>query len=149
MSNPWTGVAKSDGKTQAGDAIPDAELPGMWERSDFEGGQDEVRGPDWKRPAGDAGAVLSDEDIMEIVRDEMTFYADGVNFIETQQMLRVARAILASAQKAAVPEVERDAAATWCNKRTSDGWFCSRKPGHEGECNRVPDAAMHPTTEKE
>jgi hypothetical protein len=27
---------------------PDTELPGMWERSDFEGGRDEVRGPDWK-----------------------------------------------------------------------------------------------------
>lgn len=27
--------------------IPDVELPGMWERADFEGGQDEVRGPGW------------------------------------------------------------------------------------------------------
>ena len=32
--------------------IPDNELPGMWERADFEGGQDEVRGPDWKRSDG-------------------------------------------------------------------------------------------------
>lgn len=31
----------------------DNELPGMWERADFEGGPPpEVRGPDWKRPAG-------------------------------------------------------------------------------------------------
>ena len=26
----------------------DEELPGMWERSDFEGGPEEVRGPDWR-----------------------------------------------------------------------------------------------------
>lgn len=32
--------------------IPDNELPGMWERADFEGGQEEVRGHDWKRPVG-------------------------------------------------------------------------------------------------
>jgi hypothetical protein len=28
--------------------IPDNELPGMWEKADFTGGKDEVRGPDWK-----------------------------------------------------------------------------------------------------
>lgn len=28
--------------------IPDNELPGMWERADFTGGREEVRGPDWK-----------------------------------------------------------------------------------------------------
>lgn len=28
--------------------LPDTELPGMWETSDFEGGPDVVRGPDWK-----------------------------------------------------------------------------------------------------
>lgn len=28
------------------DPISDLELPGMWERADFEGGLDEVRGPD-------------------------------------------------------------------------------------------------------
>jgi hypothetical protein len=52
----------------------------------------------------DAGAVLSDADILEIVRDEITFYASGVNLIDLEQMLRVARAILASAPKEAVPE---------------------------------------------
>lgn len=32
------------------DAIQDNELPGMWERADFEGGREEVRGPNWKSP---------------------------------------------------------------------------------------------------
>jgi hypothetical protein len=33
--------------------IPDGELPGMWERADFEGGQEhEVRGPDWTPEEG-------------------------------------------------------------------------------------------------
>lgn len=31
--------------------VPDNDLPGMWSRSDFEGGIDEVRGPDWTPPA--------------------------------------------------------------------------------------------------
>jgi hypothetical protein len=34
----------------------DSELPGMWTRGDFEGGPPpEIRGPDWKRPAGVQG----------------------------------------------------------------------------------------------
>jgi hypothetical protein len=36
--------------------IPSSELPGMWERADFEGGLDEVRGPDWTRPIPPGGS---------------------------------------------------------------------------------------------
>jgi hypothetical protein len=33
--------------------VPDEDLPGMWERADFEGGQErEVRGPDWTPEEG-------------------------------------------------------------------------------------------------
>jgi len=46
--------------------IPDADLPGMWERADFTGGQDEHRGPDWTRDVDaivDAPASAAVEDV--------------------------------------------------------------------------------------
>jgi hypothetical protein len=55
-SSVWDAVR--DGLPEV-DEIPDDELPGMWERADFEGGQEyEVRGPDWtpeEQQAADGG----------------------------------------------------------------------------------------------
>jgi hypothetical protein len=45
-------------------SVPDNELPGMWERADFEGGEDEVRGPDW-RPHGMAWVDVLRREIVE------------------------------------------------------------------------------------
>jgi hypothetical protein len=143
-----SGVLASAGKTQAGNATPDAELPGMWERADFEGGKDEVRGPDWKRTAGDAGAVLSDEQI------ERAWESDGcpgqTGRELTPTMRAFARAILASAPHAAVPEAPKlicprchvDRTKAPCPQRWVD---CAMV----GIAQTRPLAAMHPTTAKE
>lgn len=56
-------LARQSERAAIDSEIPDNELPGMWEKADFEGGQEEVRGPDWKRAVAEninkQGAALS------------------------------------------------------------------------------------------
>jgi hypothetical protein len=57
LDNP-TGWKHSPACPDEGADQPDQDLPGMWERADFEGGApDEHRGPDWKRPEESAREV--------------------------------------------------------------------------------------------
>jgi hypothetical protein len=131
--------------------------------------------------AGDAGAVLSDEQIQATVFavlrkwkddrawDRYTRETGPYDVTELRaEVLEIIRAVLASAPKAAVPEVERDAAryrhlrsrdnsleAVQRDKGTLNGASCYHMVGgvrelkSGAELDEAVDAAMHPTTEKE
>ena len=52
QTEPADEMLRAGALSPSGEGLSDNDLPGMWERADFVGGQEEVRGPDWKRPSG-------------------------------------------------------------------------------------------------